>query len=165
MAPDTDSLEGTAHSWSHGATRRPTMPALNYQPCLHWYLQDVYWNQNMWRNVVFSNESKFCLHQLDLRIKVWKRFGQCYENSVLIAGGGSVIAWCSISLTGKNSACHHWRPFQCREISRWDSATSGSPISPKTRPNSSLKKTILTPTEWVLSTFGEGKGCNGLAAV
>lgn len=133
-------------------------------PCLHLVISPVCTGIcNMctriktWRDVVFSNESKFCLHQLDLRIKVWKRFRQRYENTVLIAVGGSVIVWCSISLTGKSSACHHWRSFQCREISRWDSSTSGSPISPKTGPNSSLKKTILTSTEWVLLTFGSGK--------
>ena len=34
----------------------------------------------------------------------------------------------------KNQACHHWRQSQCREISRINSATSGSPISPQWLP-------------------------------
>ena len=31
----------------------------------------------------------------------------------------------------KNKACHHWRQSQCRDISKWDSATSGNPVSPQ----------------------------------
>lgn len=31
----------------------------------------------------------------------------------------------------RNKACHQWGPSQCREISRWDPAPSGSPISPQ----------------------------------
>ncbi|KAL6483664.1 hypothetical protein MHYP_G00085360 [Metynnis hypsauchen] len=40
---------------------------------LRWCRQDVHCNLNMWRNVMFSDESRFCLRQLDCRVKVWRR--------------------------------------------------------------------------------------------
>ena len=38
------------------------MAALHHQAHLHW-------NLNMWRNVMFSDESRLCLWQLDRRVK------------------------------------------------------------------------------------------------
>ena len=65
----------------------------------------MHWNLNMWRNVMFSDESRFCLQQLDHRVKVWRRRGEryadCCTDRVTSFGGGSVMVWGSISLTGK----------------------------------------------------------------
>ena len=55
---------------SHRAARRPAMTALHLQARLRWCRQHVHWNLNMWRNVMFSDESRFCLRQLDHRVKV-----------------------------------------------------------------------------------------------
>ena len=106
---------------------------------LRWCRQHVHWNLNMWRNVMFSNESRFCLRQLDRGVEVWRRRGEryavCCIDRVTSFGGGSVMVWGGISLTGKT------RQSQCREISRWDSATSGNPISPQSG-------TELYPPRW-----------------
>lgn len=31
----------------------------------------IHWNQKMWWNIIFCNESRFCLLQLDRKVKVW----------------------------------------------------------------------------------------------
>ena len=60
----------------------------------------------MWGNVMFSDESRFCLPKLDGRVKVWRRRGEryadCCTDGVTAFGGGSVMVWgVGISLTGK----------------------------------------------------------------
>ncbi len=56
------------------------MTALHRQAHLRWCRQHVHWNLNMWRNVMFSNESRFCLRQLDHGVKVWRRRGERYAD-------------------------------------------------------------------------------------
>ena len=73
------------------------MTALHRQARLHWCWQHVHWNLNMWRNVMFSEEYRFCLRQLDRRFKVWRRRGECYADCctdrITYFGGGSVMMW------------------------------------------------------------------------
>lgn len=33
----------------------------------------VYWGQRQWKNVPFTDESRFCLHGIDRRVQVWRR--------------------------------------------------------------------------------------------
>uniref|UniRef100_A0A3Q3EI99 Tc1-like transposase DDE domain-containing protein n=1 Tax=Labrus bergylta TaxID=56723 RepID=A0A3Q3EI99_9LABR len=68
----------TANLRSHMAAIRPAMTALHRQACLRWCRQQVHWNLNMWRNIMFSDESRFCLLQLDHRVKVWRRSRERY---------------------------------------------------------------------------------------
>ena len=60
---------------------------------------------NILMDMMFSCESRFCLWHLDHRFKVWQRyeecFGDCLTNKVTYFGGGSVMVWDGISLTGK----------------------------------------------------------------
>ncbi|KAL6470420.1 hypothetical protein MHYP_G00215390 [Metynnis hypsauchen] len=68
----------TANLQSHRAARRPAMTALHHQTRLRWCRQHVHWNLNMWKNVMFSDESRFCLRQLDRRVKVWRSGTELY---------------------------------------------------------------------------------------
>uniref|UniRef100_A0A8P4K6T7 Uncharacterized protein n=1 Tax=Dicentrarchus labrax TaxID=13489 RepID=A0A8P4K6T7_DICLA len=47
----------------------------------------------------------FCLRQLDREVKVWRRCGErhadCCTDRITSFGGGSVMVWGGISLTGK----------------------------------------------------------------
>ena len=67
--------------------------------------QHLHWNLKMWRNVMFSDESRFCLRQLDRRVEVWRRrrerYADCCTDRVTSFGEGSVMVWAGISLTGK----------------------------------------------------------------
>lgn len=68
----------------------------------------------------------------------WRRTDCCIERETDF-GRGSMTTWGGVSLTGKNKACHHWRQSQCREISRWISATSGNSNLHRLGPNSILQ--------------------------
>uniref|UniRef100_A0A3Q0T115 Tc1-like transposase DDE domain-containing protein n=1 Tax=Amphilophus citrinellus TaxID=61819 RepID=A0A3Q0T115_AMPCI len=54
----------------------------------------------MWRNVMFSDEFRFCLWRLDQRVNVWRRCGECCADCYTDGGGGAMV-WDGISLTGK----------------------------------------------------------------
>lgn len=62
-----------------------------------------------------------------------ERFADWCTNRVTAFDGGSVVVCGGISFMGKSKACHHWRWFQCRKLSWWDSAISGNPIFPQSR--------------------------------
>ena len=81
------------------------MTALHRQTRLCWCRQHRHWNLNMWGNVMFRDESRFCLWKLEGRVKVWRRRGEryadCCTDGVTAFGGGSVMVWGGISITGK----------------------------------------------------------------
>ena len=126
------------------------------------------WNLNMWRNAMFSNESRFCLKRLDQRVKLWRRCRECFSNctdNIKSFGGGSVMAWGGISLTGEMRLVI----IGYREILRPNSANSGNPKCPQ----SGIK---LYPLRWqhlppqrvlseTTSRIWEWRGWNGLSAV
>ncbi|KAM3870151.1 RNA helicase Mov10l1-like [Diretmus argenteus] len=57
---------------AYKAARKPEMTALHRQTRLRWCRQHRQWNLRMWGNVMFRDESRFCLRKLDARIKVTK---------------------------------------------------------------------------------------------
>ncbi|GLD67633.1 caspase-13-like protein [Lates japonicus] len=77
------------------------MTALHRQAHLRRCRQHVHWNLNMWRNVMFSDESTFCFRQLDHRSKCGEDVESAMLIAALIVGGGSVMVWGGISHTGK----------------------------------------------------------------
>lgn len=85
--------------------KKPAMTALHRQNRMRWCRQHRPWNLNMWRNVMFSDESRFCLRKLDGRVKVWRRPGEryadCCIDRVTAFGGGSIMVWGGISIIGK----------------------------------------------------------------
>ena len=87
------------------AARKPTMTALHQVHLLCWCRQHRPWNLRSWRNVVFSDESRFCLLDLDVRVKVWRRPGEryvdCCIDRVTSFVGGSVMVWGGTSMLGK----------------------------------------------------------------
>ena len=87
------------------AARKSAMTTLHRQARLRWCRQHRQWNLRMWGNVMFSDESWFCLRKLDGRIKVWRRCGEryadCCIDRVTPLNGGSVMVWGAISVTGK----------------------------------------------------------------
>lgn len=51
---------------------------------------------------MFSDESIFCVQQVDCRVKVWRRYHKvtAFDDDSI---GQHVPCW-------KNKACHHWKP-------------------------------------------------------
>ena len=62
------------------------------------------WNIHNWGNVLFTDESRFCLCTSDRRIPVYRRDGeryfQCNIRPLTNFGEGSIMLWGGISLTG-----------------------------------------------------------------
>ena len=55
------------------------------------------WTIQQWSSVLFTDESKFCLHFLDRRRRVWRRPGECNIEPNIFEhdrfGGPSVMVW------------------------------------------------------------------------
>ena len=67
----------------------------------NWARQHVRWNRAQWRNVLFSDESRFSLDFADRRRRVWRRRNErstdCCIAQLNRYGGGSVMVWAGIS--------------------------------------------------------------------
>jgi hypothetical protein len=63
------------------------------------------WTPEQWSNVLFTDESRFCLDHNDGRIRVWKCPGERYIDStvqeIVAFGGGSIMVWGGITSTGR----------------------------------------------------------------
>ena len=59
-------------------------------------------------NVMFSDESRFCLRKVDGRLRVWRRPGERFADvcvqEVTAFGGGSVMIWAGITATQRTPA-------------------------------------------------------------
>lgn len=60
-----------------------------------------HWTENEWANVLFTDESRYCLRSSDGRERVWRRRGERYAECTFSAKvsfqGGSVMVWGGIS--------------------------------------------------------------------
>ena len=63
------------------------------------------WTIQQWRNVMFTDESRFRRFHADGRVRVYRRRGERFLNDVILEtkafGGGSVMVWAGISLGGR----------------------------------------------------------------
>lgn len=63
------------------------------------------WNIREWSNVLFTDESRFCLNMVDGRKRVWRRTGERFNQNLITEcesyNGGSVMVWGGISMNGK----------------------------------------------------------------
>jgi transposase len=86
----------------HRPARRPILTARHRQQRLLWAQQHRNWNWRQWRNILFTDESRYCLHHPDGRIRVWRRRNQRYaDNNVQETnawGGPSIMVWGGIRL-------------------------------------------------------------------
>ncbi|GFX71498.1 transposable element Tcb2 transposase [Trichonephila clavipes] len=69
-----------------------------------WATEHVNWRKNEWSNVLFSGESRFCVHPYNSRIFIWRECGSrnnpaSVHESVRFGGGG-VLVYSSISIDG-----------------------------------------------------------------
>lgn len=72
------------------------------------FAQDhINWTVRQWRNVHFSDESRFCLYSNDARTRTWRRRNERYDRRCVMPvrahHGGSVMAWGCISMTGRTN--------------------------------------------------------------
>jgi transposase len=67
--------------------------------------EHVNWDIGDWQNVMFADESRFCLYANDRRMPVYRRPGERYLQCNFVpnvnCGGGSVMVWGAISVQGR----------------------------------------------------------------
>jgi len=72
---------------------------------LRWAEEHENWNEALWANVLFSDESRFVLRPDSRRIRVWREPGQrerlAHVQEVHSFEGGTVMVWAGISIGGR----------------------------------------------------------------
>lgn len=83
----------------------PKLTAAHRQARLQFARTHLDWEVEQWRQVLFSDESRMCLHGSDRRGRVYRRpgerFAQCCFAETVAYGGGSCMMWAGISFDGK----------------------------------------------------------------
>lgn len=85
--------------------RRIRMTPRHREQRLQWSRSRRVWQRLRWHRVWFSDESRFLLHRVDGRTRVYRRrnerFAPCCIREADRFGGGSVMVWGAISHTGR----------------------------------------------------------------
>ena len=87
--------------------RGPTLTANHRQRRLNWAQNHLRWRRNQWNNVLFTDESRFMLREVDGRRRVYRRTGERYLDACCerceAYGGGSVMIWTGITARHKTN--------------------------------------------------------------
>ena len=86
-------------------TRGPKLTTAHRQARLQFAREHLDWTVEQWTAVLFTDETRMCLHGSDRRGRVYRRpgerFAQCCFTETVSYGGGSVMMWAGISIAGK----------------------------------------------------------------
>ena len=67
----------------------------------NWAVLHRQWRNRQWQNIVFSDESRYCVNRADGRMRVWRRRGERFTDACVMErdswGGPSVMLWGAIS--------------------------------------------------------------------
>ena len=67
----------------------------------NWAVLHRQWRNRQWQNIVFSDESRYCVDRADGRMRVWRRRGERFTDACVMErdswGGPSVMLWGAIS--------------------------------------------------------------------
>ena len=83
--------------WARRACKKPLVSTANQKKRLAFYNKCKSWGPSDWKNVIFSDESKFNLIGSDGRKRVWRQKNERYlpecTQKTVVGGGGSVMLW------------------------------------------------------------------------
>ena len=86
--------------------RGPLLTPRHHQQRLAWARTHLQWTRQRWQEVLFSDESCFCISNADGRIRVWRRQNErlaaCCINEVDRWGGANVMIWAAVSFRYKS---------------------------------------------------------------
>ena len=89
---------------------RPVLAERHRNARTVWCNQHLRWTRQQWAQVLFSDESRFCLQPADGRIRVWRRRGERFADGSVLErnryGGGSIMVWGGISAHHKTPLYH-----------------------------------------------------------
>ena len=90
---------------SHPRAQVPRLTLGHRRARLQFARNHVNWTMRQWRNVYFSDESRFGLYGNDARIRTWRHRGERFNQRCIMPirahNGGSVMVWGCISLRGR----------------------------------------------------------------
>lgn len=80
----------------------PVLTRQHKQARLAWSQEHLRWTRQQWKNVLFTDESRFALTTGDGRIRVYRRRNERYAEACTLqrdsyGGGGSIMVWGGIS--------------------------------------------------------------------
>jgi transposase len=82
---------------SRRPSRVPLMTARHKAMRLAWARQHRHWTVEDWKNVAWSDESRFQLYRADGRVRVWRKpheaMDPACQQGIVQAGGASVMVW------------------------------------------------------------------------
>ena len=75
----------------------------------NWAVLHRQWRNRQWQNIVFSDESRYCVDRADGRMRVWRRRGDRFTDAYVMErdswGGPSVMLWGAISWGRRVQSC------------------------------------------------------------
>ena len=91
--------------WSRRPVVKQKLTQAHKVARMRWSRAHQNWRLAQWRNVLFSDEVRICLHHVDGRRRVWRRPGeehheQCVQQKIAY-GGGSIMLWGGMSDRGR----------------------------------------------------------------
>ncbi|KAK7106741.1 hypothetical protein V1264_017962 [Littorina saxatilis] len=82
--------------------RGPVLTQRHRMARQQWAQDHINWNWRQWRNILFTDESRFCISHVDGRVRVWRRRGERYAGDCVMEhnaqGGPNVMVWGGIGL-------------------------------------------------------------------
>ncbi|KAK7114313.1 hypothetical protein V1264_000391 [Littorina saxatilis] len=82
--------------------RGPVLTQRHRMARQQWAQDHINWNWRQWRNILFTDESRFCISHVDGRFRVWRRRGERYAGDCVMEhnaqGGPNVMVWGGIGL-------------------------------------------------------------------
>lgn len=88
---------------SRNRARVPMLTDAHRRARLEYARTHINWTQRQWRQVLFTDESRFCLFTNDRRIRVWRRRNERIDRACVAAvrafHGGSIMVWAGITMT------------------------------------------------------------------
>ncbi len=92
--------------------RVPLLSATNRKRWLQFEQAHQNWTIEDWKNIAWSDESRFLLQHSDGRVRIWRKGHESMDPSCLVsmvqAGGGGVMVW-GIFL---DTLCTNWASFK-----------------------------------------------------
>ncbi len=100
--------------------RVPLLSAKNRKRRLQFTQAHQNWTIEDWKNVAWSDESRFLLQHSDGRVRIWRKGHQSMDPSCLVSmvrtAGGGVMVWGTFSWHTLGPLVPNWASFKCHSL-------------------------------------------------